>query len=193
MLVLASGSPYRRALIARLVPGALAVDHRVDERAVQSELATASPDAIAERLAEAKAASLAETYPEAWILGSDQVVDHAGEILGKPGTPAAAEAQLRSLAGQTHRLVTAVALRDPTGHWHRHTDVHLMTLRSLDDETIARYVAADAPLDCCGSYRIEARGVTLFDEARGNDPTAIEGLPLIAVARLLREAGFPES
>ena len=191
MLVLASGSPYRKALLARIVPDARAVGHRVDERAAAAGEPDADPDRIAEALAEAKAASLVESYPSAWILGSDQVVDRDGVVLGKPGTVVAARAQLASLGGRTHRLVTAVALRDPEGGWFRHTDVHIMRLRPLDAETIARYVAADAPLDCCGSYRIESRGVTLFEEATGNDPTAIEGLPLIAVARLLREARFP--
>ena len=189
-LVLASGSRYRRSLIARLVDEVSAVEHRVDEDAVQARMAGASPDAIALALAEAKAASVAGEHPGAHVLGSDQVVDIDGEILGKAGTAEGARAQLRRLAGRTHRLITAVALRAPDGGVATHVDVYEMSMRPLSDEAIARYVEADAPLDCCGAYKIESLGIALFASTRGADPTAIEGLPLMAVARLLRGAGW---
>jgi len=186
-LVLASGSVYRRRLIARLVPEHEALDHRVDEDAVQRTMSEATPDAVAEALAEAKARSVAA---EAHVLGSDQVVDVDGSILGKAGNIDGARAQLRRLAGRTHRLVTAVCLRAPDGSEQTHTDVHEMRMRALGDEEIERYVEADEPLDCCGAYKIESLGISLFEATIGDDPTAIEGLPLMAVARMLRQAGW---
>jgi septum formation protein len=189
-LVLASGSAYRRRLIARLVPTHDATDHRVDEDAVQAAMEGATPDAIAEALARAKAESVAADHPQAHVLGSDQVVDLGGAILGKAGSVAGAHAQLRRLAGRTHRLVTAICLRAPDGTEATHTDVHEMRMRALSEDEIARYVAADEPLDCCGAYKIESLGISLFEATHGDDPTAIEGLPLMAVARLLRVAGW---
>jgi len=189
-LVLASSSVYRRRLIARLVCAHDATDHRVDEDAVQASMAGASPDAIAEALARAKAESIAADHPEAHVLGSDQVVDVDGAILGKAGSAEGARAQLERLAGRTHRLVTAVCLRAPDGSEATHTDRHEMQMRALSQDEIARYVEADEPLDCCGAYKIEALGISLFEATRGDDPTAIEGLPLMAVARLLRAAGW---
>ncbi len=189
-LVLASGSVYRRRLVARLVADHDATDHRVDEDALQAEMKGAIPDAVAAALAIAKAASIAGDHPESYVLGSDQVVDVDGAILGKAGSVEGARAQLKQLAGRNHRLVTAVCLRGPDGTERTHTDVHLMRMRSLSDDEIARYVDADRPLDCCGAYKIESLGISLFDATIGDDPTAIEGLPLMAVARMLREAGW---
>ena len=189
-LVLASGSRYRRRLIARLVPAHEATDHRVDEEAFQAAMTGASPDAVATALARAKAASVAADHPDAHVLGSDQLIDLDGTIVGKAGTVEGAHAQLRRLAGRQHRLVTALCLRSPDGSERTHVDVHLMRMRELSDDAIERYVAADRPLDCCGAYKIESLGVTLFSAATGDDPTAIEGLPLMAVAKMLREAGW---
>lgn len=190
-LVLASGSTYRRRLIARLVPDHAALDHRVDEDGVQARMANASPAAVADALARAKARSVAADHPDAHVLGSDQVVDLDGAILGKAGSVAGARDQLRRLAGRTHRLITAVCLRAPDGSEQTHTEIHQMRMRALSDEEIARYVDADRPLDCCGAYKIESLGVSLFEATAGDDPTAIEGLPLMAVAAMLRAAGWP--
>lgn len=187
-LVLGSTSPYRRELLARLgVPFDLAAP-RVDEEAVQRS--GAEPERVALRLAVAKAASAAEARSNAFVIGSDQVVDLDGEILGKPGDEEGARAQLARLSGRSHRLVTALALRAPDGTLRTHVDVHTMTLRNLGAAEIERYVASDRPLDCCGAYKIESLGIALFERIEGEDFTAIVGLPLIALARLLREAGF---
>ncbi len=189
-LVLASGSAYRRRLIARLVPEHEATDHTVDEDVLQASMTGATPDAVAEALARAKAESVAGAHPAAHVLGSDQVVDVDGAILGKAGSVQGAREQLRRLAGRSHRLVTAVCLRAPDGSEATHTDIHEMRMRDLSDDEIARYLEADQPLDCCGAYKIESLGISLFEATRGEDPTAIEGLPLMAVARLLRGAGW---
>ncbi|MCB9610932.1 MAG: septum formation protein Maf [Sandaracinus sp.] len=187
-LVLGSTSRYRHELLARLGIPFDAVAPDVDEEAVQRS--GAEPDRVALRLAVAKAASAASRRSDAFVIGSDQVVDLEGEILGKPGDEASAREQLGRLAGRTHRLVTALALRAPDGTLRTHVDVHRMTLRSLGAAEIERYVAADQPLDCCGSYKIESLGIALFERIEGEDFTAIPGLPLIALGRLLREAGF---
>jgi septum formation protein len=187
-LVLGSTSPYRRELLSRLrVPfDVLAPD--VDEEALQRS--GAEPSSIALRLAVAKAASVAAKRSDAFVIGSDQVVDLDSEILGKPGDEVRAREQLARLQGRTHRLVTAIALRAPDGTLRTHVDVHRMTLRSLGAAEIERYVASEQPLDCCGAYKIESLGITLFERIEGDDFTAIPGLPLIALGRLLRESGF---
>lgn len=186
-LVLASQSRYRRELLDRLKIPYVAASHECDERAL--EPAGASPDEVARALARAKAESLARRYPDACILGSDQVVDVDGAILGKPRDRADALAQLALLQGREHRLITAVALRLPDGSVDEGVEVHIMRMRPLGAEERARYVDMDTPLDCCGSYRIESRGIALFEEIRGSDFTAIMGLPLMTVVSMLRRAG----
>lgn len=183
-LLLASTSPYRRALLDRLSVPYEAAAPRCDE-----EHPPAAPEAIASALARRKADSLAGDAE--LILAGDQVVAFEDEVLGKPWTPEGARAQLARLQGHTHRLVTAVTLRHADGTHHELLDVHRMRMRSLSDDEIERYVARDAPLDCCGAYRIESLGIALFEAIEGDDFTAIMGLPLMGVARLLRDAGLP--
>lgn len=187
-LILASTSPYRRELLDRLGVPYRAVAHRCDEGSAMRSGAT--PDEVARELARAKAESLAAAYPGAFILGSDQVADLDGEILGKPGSVEACIGQLSKMSGRAHRLLTGVCLRHPTGEIHQALDVHEMRLRPLTEPEIRRYVEAEKPTDCAGSYKIEGRGISLMEEVRGSDFTAIVGLPLIRVTSLLREAGF---
>jgi septum formation protein len=110
--------------------------------------------------------------------------------LGKPRTPENALAQLLAMQGKQHSLLTAIALVAPDGSVSTHLDTHLMTMRALDEEELARYVTRDQPLDCAGSYKIEAGGIALFERIEGEDFTAIMGLPLIALSGLLRARGF---
>lgn len=187
-LVLASTSRYRRELLDRLGIPYTAAAHRCDERATAAGLD--DPERIARVLARAKAQSLAADHADAFVLGSDQLVDLDGEILGKPGDAPGARAQLARLRGRTHRLITAVALRHPDGRVDEALDVHRMTMRDLSDDEIARYVDREHPVDCAGSYKIERLGIALFDRVEGTDFTAIVGLPLATVARMLRRAGF---
>ncbi len=185
-LVLASTSRYRRELLGRLglrfeceAPG-------IDEGEVGSGLA---PETRARTLALAKARAVAHRRPGAIVIGSDQVCALADEVLGKPGSVAAACAQLQRLQDREHRLATAVAIV----HGGRETsilDVTRLHMRALSNAAIERYVAADQPIDCAGSYRIEGLGISLFDRIESEDQTAIVGLPLLATARALREHGF---
>jgi septum formation protein len=185
-LVLASTSKYRRALLDRLGLSYTAAAPRVDEEAAQAD----TLDALALQLAVAKAESCAASHPDAYVLGSDQLVDLEGERLGKPGTLEKAEEQLRRLSGRAHRLVTAVALRHPDGKVETGLDVHEMRLRSMTEAEIKRYVARERPIDCAGAYKVESLGISLCETVSGADFTAIVGLPLIRVCALLRSAGF---
>jgi septum formation protein len=187
-LVLASTSRYRRELLARLGIQFSARAPACDEDALKDP--ALPPEALAILLARAKAESLRDAEPGAAVLGADQVAAIGAEVLGKPGSVEQAEAQLARLAGRTHVLVTAVALIHD-GRLLEHADVTRLSMRPLSRAQIERYVAADAPLDCAGSYRIEARGITLFERIESADHTAIVGLPLIALTSMLASIGYP--
>jgi septum formation protein len=185
-VVLASTSRYRRALLERLRIPFEAAPPRYDEREPPGEGA----EAIAETHALGKARSLAVAYPESLIIGSDQVVSLEDRILGKPGTRARAIEQLRVLRGREHTLITALVVLDAvTFRVERHLDRTRLRLRDLSDAEIRAYVDADEPLDCAGSYRSESLGIALFEYLRGDDPTAIVGLPLAGLVRLLGALG----
>lgn len=189
-IVLASTSRYRRELIQRLGLGVESAAPAFDEEAEKKALEALSPEDLVASLARGKARSLGEAYPDALIIGSDQAAEVDGELLGKPGTEEAARAQLRLLSGREHRLLTAVAVFEPrTGRLEEALDVHRLSVRALSDEAIANYVRIDRPLDCAGSYRVEALGIALFDRLSGDDFTAIIGLPLTRVVALLDRFG----
>jgi septum formation protein len=187
-LVLASTSPYRKGLLDRLrIPfetGAPRCDEEAEKRMGRE------PPALARHLAHAKAESLRGSHEGAYVLGGDQVAELDGAILDKPGSEETARAQLARLEGREHRLLTAICLVDPMGGVREHLDVHRLRMRSLDADAIARYVALDRPLDCCGSYRVESLGIALFERIDGEDFTAIEGIPLLALSAMLRAEGF---
>ncbi len=190
-LILASTSPYRRELVQRLGSAVEPLSPDFDEREAERRLAAGTTEELASALALGKAESLAATCPDALILGADQIAEVDGERLHKPGTEENARAQLRRLAGRTHRLVTAVTvLRAADRRAETLVDVHHLTMRPLSDAAIARYVERDRPLDCAGSYRIEALGIALFERIEGADFTAIIGLPLTAVVTLLARQGL---
>lgn len=183
-VVLASTSPYRRRLLERVVPKYDAVAPNVDESTYKSQGLPAVE--LARVLSIAKAEAVAAYYPNALIISGDQVAEVDGEILDKPGSVENAIGQLRRLSGRSHRLITAMTVRDGlTGTMRTHIETHKLTLRSLTERQIAAYVATDAPLNCAGSYRIESLGISLFERIEGCDPTAIEGLPLMALSRML--------
>ncbi len=186
-LVLASESPYRRVLLDRLRIPYTAAAHLCNERDIPIS-GSLQDHAIA--LASAKAASLRERFPEAHIIGSDQIAELDGAVLHKPGTKERAVQQLATLAGNEHRLHTAIAIQAPNGHVRTAIDVHHMHMRALGPEALCRYVQADQPLDCCGSYKIESLGIGLFERIDGDDFTAITGMPMMALCKLLRAFGF---
>ncbi|EKT4098445.1 MULTISPECIES: nucleoside triphosphate pyrophosphatase [Stenotrophomonas] len=184
-LVLASTSRYRRELLQRLGLPFDCARPEVDETPLNGE----TPLALAMRLATAKATEVAARHPGAWVIGSDQVADLNGRPLGKPGTAGAACAQLAAMSGQTVRFHTAISLtRD--GESFSAVDLTEVRFRALGQEEIARYVATEQPLDCAGSFKCEGLGISLFEAIDNRDPTALIGLPLIALCGLLRQAGF---
>jgi septum formation protein len=188
-LVLASTSVYRRELLARLGLAFECVPPRVDESAIHALFDAASARELAEHLALAKAVAVSRTHGDSTVIGSDQVCVCEDQILGKPGTPERAAEQLALLSGRQHQLITAVCLWQDGGTL-RHTDVTTLTMRELSSGEIARYVMADQPLDCAGSYKLESLGVSLFEGIKSADHTAIQGLPLVEVCQLLRQAGY---
>ncbi len=185
-LLLASTSPYRRALLARLRLPFEVVPPALDETPRAGE----SPLALVQRLAQAKAAAVAEPAGDAWAIGSDQVAELDGRALGKPGSADAAVAQLSVLAGRNVPFHTAVAVVHSDGRSFTALDTTRVQVRALSAAEIARYVAQESPYDCAGSFKSEALGIALFEAIESQDPTALVGLPLIATARLLRQAGF---
>lgn len=194
-LVLASTSRYRRELLDRLEVPYVAAAPDFDERAEDGRFAAFGPADFACHLARGKAASLRAAHPDAWILAADQlaVVDEGGAegLLHKPGDEEAAVAQLLRLAGRTHELVTGVVLLDArSGARREAVDRQRLTMRAFDEAEARAYVLRHRPLDCAGSYRIEDAGIKLFARIDGDDFTGIIGLPLLAVARLLREVGI---
>ena len=186
-LILASTSPYRRRLLERLRLPFTCIDPEIEESLQDGE----SPQARACRLATEKALSAAETLQdEAVVIGSDQVACLGSEILHKPGTPEAAIAQLTASSGQTVQFWTGVSLWTSPGEAPTQRVVPCeVKIRELNADEISRYVALDQPLNCAGSFKWESLGITLFKAMRTDDPTALEGLPLIALSELLREAG----
>jgi len=195
-LVLASTSRYRAELLARLdLPFATAAptfEENLAERAAAGE----NPEAITLALARGKAESVRPAHPAAWILAADQIgvlAEPSGRllVLGKAGSAEAAVEQLMRLAGRTHELVTGVLVAPPgAGEPLEAVDRQRLTMRAFSRSDAQRYVDRYQPLDCAGSYRIEDAGIALFEKLEGSDYTGIIGLPLIAVAGLLRKAGL---
>jgi len=184
-LLLASTSPYRRELLSRLRLPFDCMPPKVDE----APLAGESAAGLASRLAGEKAAEVHAREPDAFVLGSDQVADLDGRVLGKPGNFETAAAQLRAMSGRDVVFHTALCLVGP-GFRESAIDTTRVRLRELEDDEIVRYLQAEPALDCAGSFKAEGLGIALFDAIDNDDPTALVGLPMIATARLLRKAGF---
>lgn len=185
-LVLASTSVYRRQLLERLgLPFETASPQVVETRHPGE-----APKRLAERLALAKAREVSRSRPDALVIGSDQVAALGAEIFGKPGTIENAVTQLQRMSGQEVLFHTAVALIDGrSGHEQCENILTRVRFRSLGESEIRRYLEREPALDCAGSAKCEGLGITLLDALSGDDPTALIGLPLIALARMLRTAG----
>jgi septum formation protein len=184
-LILASTSKYRKELLSRLGLPFTCISPEVDEKPLPNE----TPEQIALRLAEAKALAISKFHPDAWVIGSDQVVDLHGAAMGKPGDHERAMAQLQLLRGETVRFHTAVCLAK--GQATKVTNVVTeVTFRNLKDSVLEAYLLAETPYDCAGSAKSEGLGICLLERVRSDDPSALIGLPLITVCSLLRDAGF---
>lgn len=186
-IILASTSRYRAELLRRLVADFEQHAPGTDETALPDE----TPATRALRLAIAKAAAAAEGADDALVIGSDQVAELDGMMLDKPGTPERARDQLSASSGREVHFHTGVCVIDTRdGHQRHHLDHTCVRFRSLSAMEIARYVEREQPLDCAGSFKCEGLGISLFESIDNQDPSALIGLPLIALARLLRECGI---
>ena len=186
-LILASTSPYRRDLLARLRLPFEAVAPGVDE----AELPGETPRTLAQRLALRKAQAVAARDTEAVVIGSDQVAELDGQALGKPGTHERAVQQLRAMRGRDVRFHTAVAVVCRDAHFEQQALATVrVQFRDLSDDAIERYLRLEQPYDCAGSAKCETLGIALVDAIESDDPTALVGLPLIRTSAMLRAAGL---
>ena len=184
-LILASTSRYRAELLQRLGLPFSVEKPAVDETALPGE----TPVELALRLAQEKAFAVAARHPDAVVIGSDQVAEHEGDALGKPGDAAGAIAQLERMSGSIVTFHTAVCVARG-----RDAEIALVPteveFRTLSRGEIERYVAREMPVDCAGSFKSEALGIALFERVTSDDPTALVGLPLIETVKLLRVFGI---
>lgn len=187
-IVLGSTSQYRAGLLHRIIDDFGQVAPDVDETPLPDEM----PRARAARLSEAKARAAAMNLRDALVIGSDQVAAFGSMLLRKPGSVEVAREQLRTSSGKHVDFFTGLCVFDTrAGQARSALDHTRVVFRELTDAEIDRYLERERPLDCAGSFKSEAAGITLFDRIESVDPTALVGLPLIALAALLREAGFP--
>ncbi len=186
-LVLASSSPYRKELLAKLGLPFEAASPSIDETAIPGE----TPICLSRRLAEEKARALSNRFPSHLVIGSDQVAMLEGIQLTKPGNHQRTVAQLRAAAGKAVEFFTSICvLNSTTGEALCDLDRTVVHFRALNDRQIESYVAKERPYDCAGGFKSEGLGIALFDKIEGEDPNALVGLPLIRLVRLLENFGL---
>lgn len=188
-LILASTSPFRREILQKLHIDFESCSPEVDETRLENE----SPEALVARLAQAKAEAVAAQYPDALIIGSDQVAVNGAEILGKPGTHEVAIKQLMATSGKKVTFLTGLALHNSTtGKTQVKVVPFHVHFRELTKEQIENYLNVEKPYNCAGSFKSEAFGITLFSKLEGDDPNTLIGLPLIELVQMLENEGlFP--
>ncbi|MEX0797809.1 MAG: nucleoside triphosphate pyrophosphatase [Bacteriovoracaceae bacterium] len=187
-LILASSSPYRKALLERLGLKFSCVSPEIDEDAYKASVK--DPIELAETLAYEKAKKIQQDAPEAVVVGSDQLLEFQGQIFGKAGSLEKACEQLTLLSGKSHRLVTSYCVIHPDGQ-HIETNITTLTMRKLEVDSIKNYLRTDNPIDCAGSYKLELNGIALFEKIDTDDYTAIIGLPLLSLGNYLNQIGVP--
>ena len=187
-IVLASESPYRRELLARLGVSFECASPHLDEDSTKKQISDSL--ALAKTLARLKAQKILANFPNHLVIGADQVLDLEGVIFSKPGTLKRAAEQLEALSGKTHKLITAVCLAS-SEKLIEFENVAKLTMYALTPREIQDYVETDKPLNCAGSYKIESVGIRLFKKIETDDFTSIVGLPLIQLNAHLRGYGLP--
>ena len=185
-VILASQSLYKQNILNRLPIRFKSVAPDVDETPNIGE----TPEALTLRLAEVKALAVADIYPKHFVISTDQAASANNLIFGKPNTFDAACRMLKTLSGQSIYFFTSVCLVTPGKDVYLHTEKVIANMRPLTPAEIKRYVAFDSPLGCAGSFKIESLGISLFSSVQSQDPTALEGLPLIRLCQWLRDQGF---
>ena len=185
-LILASSSPYRKELLARLRLPFDAIAPDIDETPHPGE----TPQALVARLAVEKARAIAAHHPHALVIGSDQVAVHGDHVVSKPMTHANAVAQLRAASGQAVTLYTGLALIDAdSGRVQQDVVPFRVVVRELADQQIENYLRREQPYNCAGSIKAEALGIALISRFEGDDPNALIGLPLIRLVQMLEQEG----
>jgi MAF protein len=186
-LVLASTSPFRKLLLQRLGLTFSTASPDIDEHPLPGE----QPEMLVKRLAEQKARRVSETHPGALIIGSDQVACIGGTLLGKPGSRAKALQQLRQASGKKVSFYTGLCLLNTvTGCHNTICEPFHVHFRELAQDQIERYLDAEEPYNCAGSFKSEGLGIALFERLEGDDPNALIGLPLIRLVSMLHEEGI---
>ncbi len=186
-LILASSSPFRAALLQRLQLNFDIVSPDIDETPLNGE----SPENLVTRLSHLKAVEVAKSAPDALIIGSDQVARLDGQILGKPGNHQRAVAQLQAASGKRVTFLTGLSLLDSRDGSHQTLMVPFeVEFRQLNRNMIEAYLQREQPYHCAGSFKSEGLGIALFERLDGDDPTALIGLPLIQLTRMLEKAGI---
>lgn len=181
-LILASTSPYRAELLQRLQIPFKCEPPNTDETELPKESAS---DMVA-RLSLAKAQAISTTNPGAYVIGSDQTATLNGIKMGKPGSHETATAQLEACSGKEVLFLTGIALvNESTGSVQVHVEPFTVTFRVLSGSTIENYLRTDKPYDCAGSFKCEGLGIALFSKLNGDDPTSLQGLPLISLVTML--------
>ncbi len=184
-MILASTSPYRQSLLRRLgLPFEICAPE-VEENALTGE----PPEAQAGRLAIAKARHVAGAHPGCLVIGSDQVASLDGVAIGKPGNFSRARRQLQQSSGNCVTFYTGLCVIGADGNEHSRVIPFQVQFRELVDAEIERYLMLEQPYNCTGSFKWEGLGISLFEKLSGDDPTALEGLPLIALCDILGELG----
>jgi len=186
-LILASSSKYRRTLLERLKIPFEWISPQIDEMPKTDE----TPHELVKRLSLAKANAIATTNSNAIVIGSDQVAVFNHKIIGKPGCFENAFKQLKSFSGNQLTFITGVTVVCLTQHreTYKYSEVTVQ-FKQLSDQQIKNYLLKDEPYNCAGSFKIESLGISLFESVESDDPTSLEGLPLIIVCRLLSSLGF---
>ena len=186
-LVLASASPFRRRLLEQINLPFRVVPSNIDE----SHLCDEDAEALVKRLATKKARKVAKSMPNALLIGSDQVAVHGTQILGKPADREDAISQLRSASGSRVHLYTGVALLNAyTSRMQVDVVPFTVDFRMLSEDAIKRYLDIEQPYGCCGSLMVDGLGITLLEKVTGDDPSALIGLPLITLTRMLEVEGL---
>lgn len=187
-LVLASSSPFRRQILDKLNLDYECLSPNIDESPLNDEQAIQ----LVERLAIAKAQAVADTYPDALIIGSDQVAVINGNIVGKPHTHEKAVQQLKSASGNAVTFYTGLALHNSiTGNTQSEVVPFSVFFRELNETMIENYLQAEQPYNCAGSFKSEGMGIALFEKLEGDDPNTLIGMPLIRLIRMLENENFP--
>lgn len=186
-LILASTSPFRKAVLEKLGIPFSTESPDIDETSLENE----TPEQLVKRLSVAKAQAVAEKLNEGLVIGSDQVAVIDGHILGKPGDHANAVKQLQFASGKTVTFLTGLCLYNAATKQHQVEVVPFnVVFRNLTEQQINNYLDKEQPYNCAGSFKSEALGITLFEKLEGEDPNTLIGLPLIRLVRMLENEGM---